>query len=185
MHLNLNKFMFIIVMISIISISGCINEDVEIKITQVIPITPTTKIEISKPISIGDIKDVLATGNRNYILSNNKFQVSIELNNNKDEDFNNVRIRINTDSDLVETLYPYSPSGLPLKELEKGYYDFGSRLLAHQKNELFLFGKIKELPSNLITGTLKISISIYNETDYQISDLKDHELKVCRNIDCN
>jgi hypothetical protein len=161
-------------------VTGCVQEDetVEIKIKQVIPLSPTTTIEITKDLNFDQID---AGKPQDYVTVNSKFRIPIEIENKNNTDYDNVYIKVDQGSDLLNNFLLYSYSGKPLEQIEDNTFKFDNKLLAKQKNELTFVGQVGKLQNNLKEGTIEFTVIIYQGDSlgnkYPINSVK-YDLKI-------
>ncbi|MCK5590742.1 MAG: hypothetical protein KAI72_02180 [Candidatus Pacebacteria bacterium] len=180
-----NAFITILVG-TILLVSGCTEQEgVEVTLKQVIPITPTTSIEITKNLDFNEIDEDKP---QNYIIEKSKFRIPVEIKNNNKVDYDDVYIRINKTSDIITKLLLYSYSGEPFKMSQEEYFKFNNKLIAKQTNELTLVGEVRNLPSDLTQGTIKFSLGLYQLNQGKLipiaNSLHEYELKICKTTDC-
>lgn len=184
-----NKWGFIIIlflsMLLIIN-GGCIEEaGIDIKLKQIIPITPTTSIEITKNLNFNDI-DIGRP--QNYIVANSKFRIPIEIKNYNKIDYDEVYIRIIKDSPLIKNLLLYSYSGKAFETPQEGFFKFDNKLIAKQSNELAIVGEVGDLPLNLTQGIMSFSLELNQLNQSQYTPIQDslhqYQLKICKTSGC-
>lgn len=168
-------------------LSGCFNEStgVDIKLKQVIPLTPTTSIEITKNLNFSNID---AGSPQDYIIANSKFRIPIDIKNNNRVDYDQVYIRVIKDSPIISNLLLYSYSGKPFETPQEGFFKFDNKLIARQSNELTLVGEVADLPLNLTQGSMDFSLGLYQLNQSQYVPIPDsfhnYKLKICKTPSC-
>jgi hypothetical protein len=183
---NTRDYLFAVCLIAMVGLSGCSGTETGVKVTlkQVIPITPTTTIEISK--SIENISTIVETPSQNYVLENTQFAIPFQIENKDNSDYSNVAIRLKIESNLLEIAYPYSYSGQPLSQLQNGFYSVGTNLLARQTNQFLLIGKVGNLPMNLTSAELNFEVELYSMSTNQpiANTLSKEKIKICKQANC-
>jgi hypothetical protein len=181
---NKRDYLFAVCLITIIGLSGCSGTETGVKVTlkQVIPITPTTTIEISK--SIENITTIINAPFQSYVPENTQFAIPFKVENKDNSDYKNVVIKLSIESPILETAYPYSYSGQPLNQVQTGFYSIGTDLLAKQTNDFLLIGKVGNLPMNLTSGELVFDVQLYSENQPINNTISREKIKICKQTGC-
>lgn len=182
----MRKILLILLLGIVLLLTGCPEPSgVDIKLKQVIPITPTTSIEITKQL---DFSQIDIGGPKDYILANSKFRIPIEIKNYNKIDYENVYIKVIKDSSIISNLLLYSYSGKPFENPKEGYFKFDNKLISMQTNELALLGEVGNLPLNLTQGTMDFSLALYQLNQTQLVYIPEsshqYKLKICKTSTC-
>lgn len=151
--------------------SGCIQENTNVDVTvkQVIPLTPGAYVEISKDLNMSELS---FESPQDYIPTNSTFQIPIVISNNKQNDFENVQVELDSSSPIIDNLYLYSYSGHAFEKIGDNVFKFDNKLLAKQNNEIMIMGKCGPLQQNLIEGAISFTLHVYGENgDGQLNQI--------------
>lgn len=134
--------------ILLVLFTGCNGtDDITINVKQIIPLTPTTFIEVSMPLntnqSFESFHDKLL-GIENKIEENKTFAIPIQI-ENKNETYYNTKLRLSYNPEYVTVIYPYWNNKQPMKMIDANTFYFDDELTPFSTSKILLVGRTRVL----------------------------------------
>lgn len=171
-----NLFMYLLLVLILILVGCSIfnQDDVEIKVKQVVKLPTGTIIEASAPLNMTKVIDALMPRvGDNKVEENSSFVIPIEIKNVGDKDFVNTKLMFSYEGEFINGLYLYSWSKSPLQKVDEKIYEFDKDLKATQATKVIVAGSVNKLPDGLADGRVSFSLSILDNGNNVIATTKD------------
>ncbi len=174
----MTKFSFAFVVASLVLLTSCTDQGVQIAVKQTFPIGPGTVIEASVPLNISLSKIDELVGFARDVHQNSKFLMNLEVVNHGPE-VRDTKLQITHQGTQIVKMQPYSPRGTPLQGGNDFTYKFDDELLEGQITPLRIAGEVGELPEGVSEAHLDFTITILDGTGKAVASTE-HTIPVVK-----